>query len=315
MSFVEEIYINLDLPPSDRWHFLKNHIAEIDVMIGYYLQDLGDVSFFQDAIDYYKVAFVQKEYLEEIKSLASLSRFSENEILITNLYYDALKFVFGCTAFAIQNQGQSLHARNLDWWTENNALKKHTKIFHFTRNNQILYSAVSWIGFIGILSGMKPGKFSVTLNAVSSTEAPHLAPPVTFLIRETLEKAESYAEACRMLSETEIASDCLLMLVGTEPGERIVIERTPRHYAHRHPKDDILIVTNNYRTFTSDVKTGDVLQQSSCGRFEQTETLLKTTQPRHEEACFTVLSHPNVKMGITVQQMVFNLTTNTITVR
>jgi len=37
-------------------------------------------------------------------------------------YYDALKVIlgraFGCTAFATDAPGGVLHARNLDWWTE-----------------------------------------------------------------------------------------------------------------------------------------------------------------------------------------------------
>jgi acid ceramidase len=108
MSF-EEIPVNLDLPPIERWSFLKAHTSETDVLIGYYLNDLGDVSFFADVIDYYKATFVKKEYLEEIRCIAAFSKYSENDILITNLHYDALKFVFGCTAFSGQ---RTMHRKN-----------------------------------------------------------------------------------------------------------------------------------------------------------------------------------------------------------
>ena len=311
----EEIKINLDLPPAERWNFLQSYAQEADILIGYYLKDLGDVNFFRDAIDYYKSAFVPNEYLEEIRSIAAFSQYSENDILITNLYYDALKFVFGCTAFGVQTGRQKFHARNLDWWTENDALKKHTKIFHFTRNGQTVYSAVSWIGFVGILSGMKPGKFSITLNAVSSTEKPNLAPPVTLLIREVLEKAESFEQALQMLSETEIASDCLLMLVGANPDQQVVIERTPRKFALRYSKHNFLVVTNDYRQFSNDVKMGDVIQESSCGRFDRATALLASQLPANAQECLAILSDANVKMGITVQQMVFDLSNQTITVQ
>ena len=107
----EEIQINLDLPPAERWNFLQSYPREADALIGYYLNDLGDVSFFRDAIEYYKSAFVKKEYLEEIRTIATFSQYTENDILITNLYYDALKFVFGCTAFAVQMVvGNFMHA-------------------------------------------------------------------------------------------------------------------------------------------------------------------------------------------------------------
>jgi len=315
MSFIEEITIDIDLPPGNRWNFLQTHQTDTDVLIGYYLKDLGDVSFFRDAIEYYKANFIKPVYLEEIRSIAAFSRFSENDILITNLYYDALKFVFGCTAFCVQHQNHILHARNLDWWTENDALKKYTKIFHFTRNSEVIYSSISWIGFIGVLSGIKPGCFSITLNAVSSSESPNLAQPVTFLIRDVLEHTTSYAEALQMLSETEIASDCLLMLAGTNPGEMVVIERTPRKYALRYPENDCLVVTNNYREFNHDLKTGDVLQLSSCGRFDRTTALLTQKKPQTAQECLSVLSDDHVKMGITVQQMVFDLSTGQLIVQ
>ncbi len=311
----EEIRINLDLPPAERWNFLQSDPQEADVLIGYYLKDLGDVSFFRDAIEYYKSTFVKQEYLEEIRTIAAFSQYSENDILITNLYYDALKFVFGCTAFTVQTDGQKFHARNLDWWTENDALKKQTKVFHFTRNNQILYSAVSWIGFVGILSGMKPGKFSITLNAVSSTEKPNLAPPITFLIRDVLEKAASFEEALHMLSTTEIASDCLLMLAGVNPNEQVVIERTPRKFALRYSDENFLVVTNDYRQFSNDIKMGDVIQETSCRRFDRATSLLASRLPANAQECLAILSDTHVKMGITVQQMVFDLTNSTITVQ
>ncbi len=314
MKAFEEININLDLPPSERWRFLQNYQPEVDVLIGYYLRDLGDVSFFQDAIDYYKQTCISKEYLDEIRCIASFSAYSENEVLITNLYYDALKFVFGCTAFCIHASGQTLHARNLDWWTENNALNTHTKLFHFTRGGQVLYSAVSWIGFVGILSGMKPQAFSITLNSVFSSEAPHLAPPITFLIRETLEKATSFEEARQMLSQTDIASDCLLMLAGTGANERAVIERTPRKASIRTAEKGYMVVTNNYLTLTQNVqKEENLLQESSCERFNRTTELLEQHTPQSADECFHILNDDRVKMGITVQQMVFNLAIGKVT--
>ena len=57
------------------------------------------------------------------------------DVVLCNLYYDALKVIlsrdFGCTAFAIDAPGCVLHARNLDWWTENSALARNTATSHF----------------------------------------------------------------------------------------------------------------------------------------------------------------------------------------
>ncbi len=309
---MEEIIIDLDVRPADRWNQLDSYGKEIDELLGYYLEDLGDVSFFTEAIEFYKQEYVPKEYLEEIAGVRKFCNFTENQILITNLYYDALKFVFGCTSFSYLNHAENIHARNLDWWSERNALKAHSKVFHFKKANEIIYSSVGWPGFIGILSGMRASSYSITLNAVLSSEGPNMAPPVTLLIRQVLEFEQDYDSAVRKLCQTPIASDCLLMIVGKEPGQACVIERTPTKFAIRNPENNQLIVTNDYKILNGANLSNDILQDTSCGRYDKVKELLSKHPPQNEKDYFEILSNEGVKMNITVQQMVFNLTKNKI---
>lgn len=185
---MKRLKVNLDLPPEERWSFLSPYKNDIDELIGYYLNDLMDVSFFEDTIELYKNSFVPASYVKELESIAQISEFSVNQLLIANLYYDALKFVFGCTSFAVEGNKAPFHARNLDWWSQNGALRTMTKVFDFVKDDKVLFSGIGWAGFIGILSGIKNGAYSVTLNAVSSNEPPNLAPPITFLLRDVLEE-------------------------------------------------------------------------------------------------------------------------------
>ena len=103
------------------------------------------------------------------------------------------------------------------------------------------------MGFIGALSGTKPGKFSLTLNAVLSKDSPEIAVPVSFLLRDVLENANSFHEAKETLEKTTIASDCLLLLSGTTSDEMVVIERTPKRSATRGPNNGVICVTNDYK--------------------------------------------------------------------
>lgn len=309
---MEKIIIDLDLHPANRWDQLESYQREIDELIGYYLEDLGDVSFFEEAIDFYKQTYVPKEYLEEINGVRKYCNFTENQLLITNLYYDALKFVFGCTSFSYLGQKERFHARNLDWWSEKNALKEHSKIFHFKKANEIIYSSVGWPGFIGILSGMRVNAYSITLNAVLSDESPNFALPVTLLIRQVLEFEEDFDSAVKSLCETPIASDCLLMIVGKEADQACVIERTPTNFAIRSPENNQLIVTNDYKKLNGVKLSNDVLQDTSCGRYDKVKELVSQDPPGDEAAYFQILSNQDVKMNITVQQMVFNITKNKI---
>ncbi|QCE41267.1 C45 family autoproteolytic acyltransferase/hydolase [Psychroserpens sp. NJDZ02] len=303
---MERIKINLDLAPSERWKNLKKFKEQINSLYKYYLEDLSDTGIFETYIETYKTNFITSSYRDEIKSIEEFCDFTENQILITNLYYDALKFVFGCTAFCVTNAKERLHARNLDWWTENNILGKYTKIFDFEENGKTVYSLVGWPGFVGALSGVKKGAFSITLNAVLSNESPQFAIPITFLIRDVLEKAKTFSQAVKILSETTIASDCLLMVVGANDNENVVIERTPTTFSIRKPLDNSLIVTNEYLSLTDNKLTQDTLQLTAFGRHIRVKQLLDKETPKATQDYFNILSDSKVKMDITVQQMVLN---------
>jgi len=303
----EEYIINLDLPAKERWNFLVDFKKEINELLQCYLNDFEDTENLLYGIGEFKKTVIRKEYLDEIDFITSISNFSANEVLLANLYYDVLKFYFGCTAFAIASNGKIIHARNLDWWTDNNILSTHSRIFNFHKNNKTVFKTVGWFGFIGALSGLKPKKFSITLNAVLSKDSPEIAIPVSFLLRDVLEQAETYAEAKVLLEQTTIASDCLLLIAGTANKDMAVIERTPKRHATRLPLNNHIVVTNDYKLIENNNTAESELQSTSCGRFERTEKLIIQNRPSSNDDCFKILKDDNIMMSITVQQMVFDV--------
>jgi acid ceramidase len=308
-----EHIVNLDLPPSKRWEFLADYKNEIDELLHYYLTDFEGADLIFTGIGQYKKNIISQEYLEEIDYIASISRFSPDQVLIANLYYDILKFYLGCTAFATENNGTILHSRNLDWHTENNLLSKHSKIFDFQRQGKTVFKTVGWLGFIGALSGIKPGKFSLTLNAVLSNDSPEIALPVSFLLRDILDSSGSFEQAKTALENTVIASDCLILLSGTEASEMAVIERTPKRFSTRTSNNGSIIVTNDYKQLENNTSGESILQSTSCGRYDRAEQLINTHFPKDSKDCLEILKDDDVMMNITVQQMVFNTKTGDIT--
>lgn len=310
---MQEITINLDLPPNQRWDFAVDYRNEINELIACYQKDIED---YEALFEEYLVVFktqIPAAYLEEIKCIAKYCDYNENQVLFANLYYDIVKYAFACTAFAYYQEGAIWHARNLDWWTENEALKKHTKIFNFSKKGKTVFQSVGWVGYAGVLSGMKPDCFSITLNAIVSDEAPNLAKPVSFLLREVLEGNYSFDSAKQLLEKTPIVCDCLLLLAGTKKNELVVIERTPTTSKTRTATENFIIVTNDYKEInTSKVGNETILNETSCGRYDQTKELLESTFPKDEKECFEILNHPKVKMKITVQQMIFSAKRNKI---
>lgn len=304
--------VNLDLPPNKRWSFLSAYKKEVNELIQCYLNDFTGAEFIFEGIESYKQQFISESYVQEIQSIATISDFSTNEIIVANLYYDLLKLYFGCTAFATWNGNEMLHARNLDWHTEQNILSEYSMIFDYQKAGKTVFKTIGWPGFVGALSGIKPQKFAITLNAVSSSDQPELALPISFLLRDVLETCESFEEAKTKLENTPIVSDCLLLLSGTKSTEKVVVERTPKRTATRFSDENFIVVANDYKKLQNENIGNSMLQATSCGRFDTATKLLRGQEIQQEEHCMQVLKEEHVIMGITVQQMVFNVNTGKI---
>ena len=309
---METHIVNLDLPPNERWLFLRMYKKEINELIQCYLNDFTGAEFIFESIELYKNQFISESYVQEIQSIATIADFSENEILVANLYYDILKLYFGCTAFAIWNGAEMFHARNLDWHTDENILSTHSMIFDYQKEGKTVFKTVGWPGFVGALSGIKPQKFGITLNAVLSEDQAELALPISFLLRDVLETCNSFEEAKERLENTAIICDCLLLLSGIKSDEKVVIERTPKRTETRISKEDFIVVTNDYKKLQNGRAAGNILQATSCSRYDTATKLLSKQEIQYEEECMSVLQDKNVIMGITVQQMVFNVNTGAI---
>jgi hypothetical protein len=303
------IDVDLRLPPDKRWHALHALKHQARELLDQYAADLGGVEPFQEYIFAYWDAYRPAAYAAELTALARMLDVPERSMFVVNLYYDLIKYSIGCTAFAVDTEHGPLHARNLDWWTEMDLLSSSTIVAHFHGAEAGPFDVVSWPGFTSALSGVAPGRFAITLNAVSSDEPAALAMPVTYLIRSVFETARTFAEAVERLASTEIVSDCLLLVTGILQGEMVVIERTPTQAALRTPVHGYLLVTNDYLTLPSHPTTAraeQAFQQTSCGRFDRASSLLAHHIPRTVTECFRILTDPAVCMRITVQHMVMS---------
>jgi acid ceramidase len=308
----QEITVDLRRPPEDRWHLTPLQCQQARELLALYKADLG---LGPEAAEFLTTAareFVRAEHWAEIESLSRSLGLPVSDGALCNFYYDALKVVLGCTAFAVDSADGVLHARNLDWWTENAVLSRYTTVCHFVGGSAGEFTTIGWPGFMGAFSGVAPGRFAVTLNAVLSLERAVPAMPIVLLLRTVLEEAESFDEALTILSEASLPCDCLLLLTGVRAGELVVIERTPSRHAIRCAQSGFVCVTNDYRQIQAGAEaagSASDLLATSCSRFRRVESLIGAAAPNSPEACFRYLSDPAVRMQITVQQMVFRAAT------
>jgi hypothetical protein len=313
---VPSLRLDLSRPATERWAGLAPHLEDARRLLDCYVRDLGGLGAFAPMLEPYAAEFISGEHREEIRSIARMIGRSEPEVLLGNVYYEAFRRLMGCTAFACDTDDGPVHARNLDWWTEDQMLARLTVVVDVCGASAGPYQIVSWPGFIGALSGFAPGRFAVSLNAVISREPPSLAPPIVLLIRQALETCRTFGEAVSRLERSPIAADCLLLVTGTQKGEMLVIERTSTQAARREPEHGFVVVTNDYRRLdvSGESMSGNPLLETACGRFDRVTERLRSELPGRPLACLPILKDPSVQMSITVQQMVMRPRTGEILV-
>ena len=168
------IPIDLRLPPAARWRLTPSQCDQARTLLRSYQADLGLSAGISGPFVVAARPFVPPDHWAELESLARHLSLSVADVALCNFYYDALKVTlghaFGCTAFAVDAPGGILHARNLDWWSPDDALARCTAVCRFTGAPAGSFTTIGWPGFLGAFSGIAPGRFAVSLNAVLSEE-------------------------------------------------------------------------------------------------------------------------------------------------
>lgn len=173
-------------------------------------------------------------YVHEISAVATALGFS-------GIWFLNGSYQWGCTARARDDDAPWL-VRTLDWPFP--GLGRHVEIARMRGSAGEFYSA-TWPGFVGVLTGMAPGRFAASINQAPMwrrTRRPWLRPldmmvnaaatwpvrhmPPDQLLRQVFETAPDFTTARRLLETTPIARPVIYTLAGHEPGERCVIERT-----------------------------------------------------------------------------------------
>src|SRR5260370_32806363 len=197
---IHNITIDLRRPPEDRWHLTPEQQQRARELLSLYKADLGIPENIGEFLISSARELVRADHWTELESLSLTLGLPLSDIVLCNFYYDALKVVLGCTAFAVDSAGGVLHARNLDWWTKSAILSRYTTACNFVGGVAGQFTTSGWPGFTGAFSGIAPGRFAITLNAVLSLEPAVPATPVVLVLRSVLEEARTFDEALSVIS-------------------------------------------------------------------------------------------------------------------
>jgi len=311
---MKSINVDLTRDPGDRWNFSNDDIRDARRLMDTYSTDIGGVEQHRDALEMYDMSGkLDGEYRAEINAVSMAIDRSYLTVLLGNVYYDALKLVMGsgtsgfaCSAYAVDTPNGPVHAPNLDWWTDDNrVLSTGSRIIEFTGAPAGNFKIIGWPGYLGGLSAIAPGRFSITLNTVTSEDPFQMAAPISFVIRDALQTASTFAEAVERFSTTPLMCDCLMLVAGVKAGEMVVVERSPSRSAGRQAVDVFIAVTNHYRHLGSRPSGYPDLAGTSCERYDRIEELMSMQRQRAPYELMSILSDSRIKMAtMTVQQMV-----------
>jgi hypothetical protein len=260
MKTIPVIEIDASRPPSERWRSLPKSLCRAGrTLADRTVAEMGDDRLRRLAEWMLDVTTVARNpYRAEIAAVAKQMGVPRRTALAANFAYElnqvallgsgiwekhaprianalrhirgccapAAKRVLGCTAGAAYDPTLGMvHVRALDW--DLDGLGRHTVIWHFTGAEAGDYYSVGWPGYVGVLSGMAPGRFSATINQASPFSAPSLQWPPSHLLRHVFENCPDYGDALATLHATPVCFPAFVMLVGVKPGQAAIVELTP----------------------------------------------------------------------------------------
>lgn len=222
-------------------------------------------------------------YRAEAEAIAQIAGLPLADVLLANVAYDLAQAAPGCTTLVGRGERGPLHFRNLDWTFPGTLLRRTATLVHVQNAPAGDFFALGWPGQFGILTGMAPGRFSVTINYVRHARdsgpaavARHAIAgfsPVTWVVREVFEAAEDFDEAVRMLESAPLVAPVIFTVAGVKDGEAVVIERTARKAALRRPVGGLLVATNHYLSATFAPDGRDITGHDSEARYASARRL------------------------------------------
>lgn len=248
-SDVPTYLIDLERPEAERWTEVISREKEVAALI---VQEAAKE--FERVPELVRWIFARLYkssgglYRDEMKAWADALDVSLGTVTMLNCAYELSHLewprVFGCTTGVRWIDGLGLvHIRNLDWplATMGNA----TRLFRFQGGKRVFFS-VGVPGQVGVLSGMVPHAYSVTINWAPPTSFPSFEFGPAFLLRNTLESCDSYDAAVHVLEHTKLSTSVFFTVCGTEIGQACVIERTKNAAVVRPLTGPSLVQANHH---------------------------------------------------------------------
>jgi len=184
----------------------------------------------------------------EIKGIAQAGNMTVSDVVLFNIFYELFTF---CTSVVAEDaNGKLFHARNLDFgifmgwdvkthkWQTSELLRPLTVNLDFRRGNKTVFKSVHFAGYVGVLTGIRPNRFTFSINErfdahdpgikgiLKWIEGDHSGHWLGFLTRDVMENATSFQEAFNLLSNTKMLAPAYFILGGNSSSQGAIVTRS-----------------------------------------------------------------------------------------
>ncbi|CAG9314588.1 unnamed protein product [Blepharisma stoltei] len=245
LSNQKRFVVNLNEDPDIRWKEIIVSKMKYIKLFTYFAKEELDNFEINSAYKKLKKANVSDEMKKELAGLSKISGIPYKFVLVMNFMYE---FYAACTAIVVKNSDNNLLiARNLDYYF-GEIIGNLVIHVDFHKDGQLLYSAVTFAGYIGVITGIKPGAFAIAMNQRDILETSTILDTLrkvnglnssAFAIRDALETKQNFKEATEFLKNIPLIAGVYYIIAGSNRDEAAVITR------NRHDVDDIWNFTKN----------------------------------------------------------------------
>jgi hypothetical protein len=162
--------------------------------------------------------------------------------------------------------------RSLDW-PGAETLAKATRVHEFQdATGRTAFLSAGLTGMVGVLTGIRPGAYSLALNFAHARRSIRPAADPTMMIRRTLEdpRIDSFAAAKLAISKWNLGAPCFISLCGIAKGEGCVFEFLPggAHQIRDMGDKPYVVQANHYDGKENTAATATLEQSDTEARFQ-----------------------------------------------
>jgi isopenicillin-N N-acyltransferase like protein len=201
----------------------------------------------------------------------------------------------GCTSFAAWDNktedGKLIHGRNFDFHAGDEfSEEKIVTFYNPLAGNKFVM--ITWGGMIGTVSGMNIQGIAITVNAAKSKLPMKSSTPITILVREMLQYAETMEQAIEIANKHKIFVSESIHVSSGQENKSLVIEKTPYESAIYTSSDSQLICTNHFQSekLKNDPSNLQQMEESSSvKRYQRVKELLQRCDKLSVQSAVTIL--------------------------